>query len=522
MFSRSAIAVLAALWACGGADLGAQTGRSPLIPEIEAQRNGLTRAWFAQAELDSSRDRIETLVLQDKQLIVQTRRGVIQRLDAETGKSYWSVNVGSSDNYTSAPAVNEKYVAVTNGSLLYVYDRENGSLVWKPKPLTGSAGAGLAIVDHVDSSSSPQKSTYHACLVTTSGILEVHDLTDKTEYKDPSWQYHSGGHGLIQPVSAADRVAWGTDQGRFFVAHRSDPLATQPFQVRFWATETGGDFVTQPARVLHPKPEKKKKDKTESLSIYYYIGSLDGYLYKFDPLVDEPDPEKTYTPWFLAGDPIVHRPIAVDGLVFFTTVAGRLYCVRGDLDTMQLAETVRRGAEERGEAPPEVENLEEELEGTEVWSTTGIDKLIAISPTRLYGLDRDGRLRILRRDTGALISVMSTENQTLSLINHVNDRIYLGTKKGLIQCLHEPALDQPVSLEIIGEKPDLPPKMEQVEAEEQEPEDTPRGVEDLFGDDEGESPFGEDDPFGETSEDNGEEDNPFGGGDEGESADPFG
>ncbi|NIP84290.1 MAG: hypothetical protein GTO03_01490, partial [Planctomycetales bacterium] len=83
-----AVASLMVLGCCVGSELAAQVGGNRLISEQEARRHGLTRAWFAQADLDSSRDRIETMRLHDGLLIVQSRQGVIQLLDAETGRSF--------------------------------------------------------------------------------------------------------------------------------------------------------------------------------------------------------------------------------------------------------------------------------------------------------------------------------------------------------------------------------------------------------------------------------------------------
>ncbi|MDH3717416.1 MAG: PQQ-binding-like beta-propeller repeat protein [Planctomycetota bacterium] len=497
MLRRYAIASLAALWVCVGSDLFAQVGRSPLISEIQAQRNGLTRAWFVQLQMDSRVDRLETVQLYNLKvdpgeqknlvaaqpeeveallslLVAQTRRGVIQLLDAETGKSFWSVSVGSPGSYTSAPGVNGKYVAVTNGSTLYVYDRANGSLAWK-KSVVKAPGAGLALSDH------------HVCLATTSGILEVHNLDDPA---DPPWQYHAGGHGFVQPLTTSGSVSWGNDRGLFYV------IATDQLRLRFWMAAQD-EIVAAPA---HLPPN-------------FYVGSRDGYLYK----VHE---RKGTVAWrFSTGEPIVHRPIAVDGFVYVTTQHGGLYCVRSDLKVMKyVAETARQAAKANGEESPKAEDWDELEEGTEVWFAPGIRKLLAVTPTRIYGLDKEGRLRILRRDTGALISVMPTENQTFSVLNHATDRLYLGTKTGLIQCLHEPALDQPLQYVMTDEVKEVPVKIEQGAVEDGEGADKPKDVEDLFGGDDDDNPFGEAPADGDADD----ADSPFGGGDEADDDDPFG
>ncbi len=478
-----AVASLMVLGCCVGSELAAQVGGNRLISEQEARRHGLTRAWFAQADLDSSRDRIETMRLHDGLLIVQSRQGVIQLLDAETGRSFWSVHVGSPGSYTSAPGLNEKFVVVTNGSTLYVYDRETGSLIWE-KPVVRSPGAGVAI------------SGKYACLVTTSGVLELHDLEDKTH---PTWHYNSGGHGFVQPVSVGNSVGWGTELGLFYV------LDTDRLRLRFPPPRARDEIVAAPG---YGPP-------------YFYVGSLDGYLYKIHQR------SGAVEQLFSAGDPIECRPLLADGLVFFNTRHGELYCVVADMKLRQYhTKPAPQEAEDDGKDAAEADQRVPEEAGRQLWSTRGIYRLLALTPTRVYGRDKEGRLRILRRDTGALVGVVPTEHLALSVTNHATDRIYLATPSGLIQCLHEPALEQPLQYVMTEEVKKAPAKIEQGEVEEAAVADKPRAVEDLFGGGAaaGQDPFGGAGDGGDAADDKDGGDDPFGGGGDNADADdnPFG
>ena len=114
-----------------------------LISQDEAAHLGLTRAWFTQIRLNAAYTHVERAVLEGDRLTVLTNAGVVQELDALTGKTYWTAPIGN-ENYPSlGPAGNEKYVAILNGSTLYVLDRKDG----KPaiiRPVGSAPGAAPA------------------------------------------------------------------------------------------------------------------------------------------------------------------------------------------------------------------------------------------------------------------------------------------------------------------------------------------------------------------------------------------
>src|SRR5262245_7437818 len=108
-----------------------------LISEDEASHLGLTRSWYTQVQLDAAFTRLDRAVLEGDRLTVLTSSGVVQELDALTGKTYWTAPIGN-ENYPSlGPAGNDKFVAVLNGSTLYVLDRKDG----KPAIIRSVGGA---------------------------------------------------------------------------------------------------------------------------------------------------------------------------------------------------------------------------------------------------------------------------------------------------------------------------------------------------------------------------------------------
>ena len=87
-----------------------------LIDEARAQAQGLTRAWFAQAQLDRSMDKVESVTFDRRAnekngiLFLQTRLGTIQAFDSETGEVLWVNHVGSPDHPTTPIGVGPNYI----------------------------------------------------------------------------------------------------------------------------------------------------------------------------------------------------------------------------------------------------------------------------------------------------------------------------------------------------------------------------------------------------------------------------
>src|SRR4051812_16904124 len=115
-----------------------------LISQDEAAHLGLTRAWFTQVRLNAAFTHVERAVLEGDRVTVLTNAGLMQELDALTGKTFWIAPIGNENFPSLGPAGNEKYVAILNGSTLYVLDRKDG----KPaiiRPVGSAPGAAPAL-----------------------------------------------------------------------------------------------------------------------------------------------------------------------------------------------------------------------------------------------------------------------------------------------------------------------------------------------------------------------------------------
>ena len=127
--------------------------------------------------------------------------------------------------------------------------------------------------------------------------------------------------------------------------------------------------------------------------------------------------------------------------------------------------------------------------------------------------------RRLRRRRPSILAGGST----IKLINSDTDRIYLGTETGLIQCLHEMELTEPLvhDASLIAARDEAPPTEQKGLDELQDQPKPPAAQQPAAGEDAGENPF--DEPAGKDPFGGGAGKDPFGGakGDDA-GADPFG
>jgi outer membrane protein assembly factor BamB len=416
---------------------------SPLISETASARYGLTRSWFAQAEMDPGRSRLSHMVLFDGTLYIQSDRGLVQALDAETGAALWSKQIGQPD-YPSFPLGVGKYLlAVVNGSRLYVLDRRSGELL-QEQLLDGVPGAGPAVSDqHVYVPLLPEtivaygferirnpgeerqerekkvagrgRKAAPALESAAAASPETPSLEPPPAATPPPENFRfrpdhrvpprcqMKGRAVVQPLilhqsRSEEFVAWPTDAGCLAVCRLGLPRA-ESLELRY-RLETAAP-ITVPAAYLPPDPQI---DLEGGLVITASTdGSLTAILEQNGKLL-----------WRTSlGEPIVTPPAVLGDRVYAAAQRGGLYCLE-----------VKTGKQE--------------------WFAPGALQFVAQSKTRVYASDLIGRLLILDAANGARLGMLPTEALSLKLSNTVSDRIYLASPAGLIQCLHELEQKEPI------------------------------------------------------------------------------
>ncbi len=419
MKRQSQIALLFAVFAfaMSAALCQAQVRGNGLISRSMARSLGLERSWFAQIDLDPSRDRVEAVViyqpgsLQDSvahddvglaegaqgveqgvvsvddttevvqgeaaatptedaalnraTVYVLTRQSVLHSVDAETGRTNWVRVVGNPKRPVEAPVANRQYVAMVNGSDLFVMDRGTGETLWQVR-LHSAPVAPLAI---------GAKWVY---VPGADGAMTAFNIDNPEE----KWGYASGAPVEFSPVVTNETVSWQTRYGRLFIADKVSTRVTRRFD---------GTDVAATRPVYWPP--------------YIYVATRNGYV----SAVHERNGLAIWR--FASGSTIYEPPVAVEDSLFVVTSQGGLFSLNSA--------------------------------GAQNWYRAGITQFVAASPGRVYGIDSINQLVALDRTTGLPVGAISLVDQQIRLCNQVNDRIYVCTEKGLLHCLHEIGQEEP-------------------------------------------------------------------------------
>ena len=339
-----------------------------LISQDEAAQLGLTRSWYTQVRLDAAYTHVERTVVEGDRLTVLTSAGVVQELNALTGQTYWVAPIGN-ENYPSlGPAGNEKYLAILNGSTLYVLDRKDG----KPVIIrTVGSAPGAA----------PALSEDNVFVPLVNGRMEAYPLGNQ---KISPWYYQSFGRAMVAPLVTSESIVWTTDAGYLYVGG-SNILGMR------YRLETGADIVAPPA---YHQP-------------FVFVASLDGEVFAMHEL------SGTQRWKYSCGFPVTRAAAGVGDRVFVTSAEPALHCINATT-------------------------------GIGIWEAPHVDQFAAASKDRVYAVNDLGEFVVLNAATGATLAKIRADRPIHALVNDQTDRVYLVSKDGMVECLHEVDMKEPM------------------------------------------------------------------------------
>lgn len=227
--------------------------------------------------------RIEQKVVPNVTLVATSDRGAVHCIDGETGKTRWAVGVGTPASPTTPAAVTDKFVAVVNGTTVYLLQAETGQLEWS-RDLAGPTIGG------------PVASEEFVFVPRINGALETINIAKP---KLRLQAYKSYGRVLTQPAISFGSIAWATDAGHLVVG-----LAKE--QVIRFRVEAKDAITSKPA--FHPSGK-------------IYATSLDGYIY----CVNEVTGQLIWR--FSTGEAISQSPLPVGDNLYVATNDGNLYAI---------------------------------------------------------------------------------------------------------------------------------------------------------------------------------------------------
>jgi outer membrane protein assembly factor BamB len=209
----------------------------------------------------------------------------VQDFNALTGENVWTAPVGNANYPSLGPSASDKYVAIINGSTLYVLRRQDGKPVLDRR-VTSGPGAGPAVAAE------------YVFVPLINGRMEGYPLNQGDDKSHTPWYYQSYGRAMVAPLATPDCVVWSTDQGNLYVASSLSPA------VRF-RLESDSDIIA-PAAYHAP---------------LIYAATVGGNVFA----VDEGTGDRKWK--YSTGFPIERAPAAVGDRVYVTTEEPVMHCI---------------------------------------------------------------------------------------------------------------------------------------------------------------------------------------------------
>ena len=320
-----------------------------------------------------------------------TNRGDVALVDGETGAVLWTKTVGNPRHAAVGVCTNDELTVVLTGLRMYVIRNSDGHVI-SEKITKGVAGASPVITErrtattfNYEVNQNGENSYSMIYVPTIENRMDLYDLDKeiKTGGPDALASYPKGlpgfGRGLMQPTLGSKSIAWPTDQGVVYVAD----LVTNKVDRQLRTLGT----ITSPVAYI---PGVRR----------FLTASSDGYVYCFK----EDDPDDMWRSSI--GEPIYREPILVDGNAYVVTRSYKLHQL--DLST-----------------------------GAEKWIVPNVERVISISDNRIYCVQVGGNLMVLDENQGTPLRTVPMQSVDFTFLNTMTDRMYIGTKDGLLQCVRE-------------------------------------------------------------------------------------
>lgn len=383
----------------------------PVVPSDEVlHRLNLHHAWSRAVPMDGLRDGIHYLEIIGPDLFVVTRSGLVIRLDAESGQVMWRTRVDRPYSISPFLAANSKSVYVIANAYLHSLDRATGAIRWE-FPVPG----GIAAPPEVDET--------QIYLSTFDNYLFAFSLppSDSAINPDAAPTRTSGGYGRDNLVTRIRPLLRWSQQTNLELAFRPVHTANRLFVVS--PDGRGETYIKQPEEGLGSTGlfRYRTNGRISVPPVGYgdiaYIGADDGILYALD--LNSGKGVWRYT----TGYRVTRQPVSLENDVFVTSERDGL--ARVDRTNGTAMWRIPRG-------------------GALLPSVVEADRFLAANDRFIYANDHSGRLLILDRQRGRRLSMLDTTAFRVPVVNTVTDRLYLAANNGLIVCLHDRDVREPI------------------------------------------------------------------------------
>jgi outer membrane protein assembly factor BamB len=394
MFIGSVLATMLA--SAGQAHAQRNALASPLPPQAQLNRHNLTRTWWANAVMNSTRDRLLYLTLDDEILLAQSSNGIVTAFNSETGKQLWSAQLGSSDEGSLPATVNDDSFLLCVGLDIYCLEKHNGETRWKlrlPRLPTARPTA-------------DEKAVYVGAI---DGSLTAFDIKKIAKlYRDNQlpqwshytllWRYRTSGEVMVPAMIVGKYVQFASTNGSLYSVTADERKLVFQF-------ETNAPVSA---------PLTRWQDTV-------MLASEDSRLYALDVNTGG-------IRWqFVTGLRISEAPRVIENELYLIPNLGGIYRLNP-------------------------------ADGTQAWPgpQTRAVHFVGANPMHVFATDKHNNLLVLSRENGAVRGAVPMDRFTVLLSNDRNDRLYMGTSSGMIVCIRERDREYPIYYKYPERQPILP------------------------------------------------------------------
>ncbi len=362
--------------------LFAQRLSTSLPSQRMLDRYGLELAWWSQAVMKPSRDRVRYVTIDEENVYVQATSGVVTAFDNETGRRLWARQLGPRDAPSYAAASNKDDVMVVAGMTLFSVEKFRGGIKWQVR-LPKQPSTSPAVDDQNVYVGSLDGSIY---AINLRKIRELYneDLLPQYAGEAVRWRYKTAKEVTTPAITDGLVVNFASRDGSLY------SISAGERQLR-WQFETDKPVSAPMARA---------KDSV-------ILASEDFRVYRVAN-------QSGRVNWdFVSGYPVRRSPRVIGEQVFLFPERGGMFCL--SVDT-----------------------------GVELWWRPKIVDFVGATRTRVFTSDRIGNVVILSRKDGALIGALPLRQFSARPGNDRTDRIYLATQSGLVICIRTIGQEFPI------------------------------------------------------------------------------
>lgn len=360
----------------------------------QLSRFGLERAWWNQAEMNKSRDKVRHVSIDEDMVYVLSSSGIVTAFDSETGKKRWAVQLGRFDQPGYPVVSNETLAMVVVGTRLYAIEKKTGNMTWT-LGLPGQPSTAPGVDDDQVYVGNLDGSVYAFSLRKVRQLYQEQRLPQWSA-EAIIWRATAGKEITSPPIPSGRTVSFASRDGSLY------SVATADKQLLF-QLETNGAIVAPMATA------GKMQFVASDDNSFFAINAKNGEVF-----------------WeYTAGLPVRRAPFVVENDLFLTPDRGGMYCLNATT-------------------------------GNQRWWQPSLHSFIAVIGNAVYASDVDGNLIRATRDEGGITATLALRDYSVRVANDRTDRIFMSTPGGRVIGLRKRGETIPVYHKFPDRLPILP------------------------------------------------------------------